>query len=275
MYIIAAKYRWFFSIGVVFLISLVTLSLVRPTNAAVYTNPANPNIKYILDDGSQVYLEFPASWIAKDQGYSLLFTGNGASLEIAAYSPNSGGWFPSADTPIEQIANNIISESSKSPDANTKLVYHQPLTISNVPAYQLGYIQQADEPILVDNFILINGGYIYQIKYAAPQSLYDQDLPIRDKMIHSVKVGNSYNSVKAMQNEVDRTNQASLQIAKLNGQALLNNGLANSAMDNLVGGLHAQNEVAAQEHNKHIDGINDDFSDDVINKKGEVTNIGK
>jgi hypothetical protein len=223
------EHRWFLIIGVVFSISLIIPSLSGISYAIVATSTTNPNIKYYYDDESKVYFDFPASWTLTDQSNSLLFTGDGASLEISAYNPTPGSWFPSVNTPIEQIANNIIKEQQNI--SNTHLDYHSPLTISNIPAYHIGYShnQQGNTRIIIDNFIFISGGYLYQIKYDTLESLYDQNKVIRDKIIHSITVGNDYDTVVTPNLKILKDTQAALIETELKVNDIINEGIGSIA----------------------------------------------
>ncbi len=82
---------------------------------------------------------------------------------------SSGGFFPSANTPIEQVANNMLGRNQNNP--NIDLGCQGPINLSGSPAYQVRYglNQQGDDRLLVDYNMAISGGSLYIVKYAVPE----------------------------------------------------------------------------------------------------------
>ena len=180
-------------IGVILLIFIITLSSGGVSHGVVETSTANPNYKYYYDDNQRLYLEFPASWIKEeDQSSSVLLTGDGVSLTIFAFNPNQGSNFASAETPIEQVANDLIQTYKNIPTIH--LDSYTPFTISDTPGYYLRIStnQQGVEPVIIDNFIVVSGGLMYDIRYTVPQSLYNQNIPTRDLILANIAVGYTY-----------------------------------------------------------------------------------
>jgi hypothetical protein len=180
-------------IGVIFLISLITLSLAGISHGEVKNMISNPNLKYYYDDNQRLYLEFPVSWIEEeDQSNSVLLSGDGASLEIFALIPTPGSNFASAETPIEQVANDLIKSYKNIPTIH--LDSYKQFTISDTPGYYLGISenQQGIGPVIIDNFIVVSGGLMYDIRYTVPQSLYNQNIPTRDLILDTIAVGYTY-----------------------------------------------------------------------------------
>jgi len=46
--------------------------------------------------------------------------------------------------------------------------------------------------VLIDNFIVLSGGHMYDIRYTVPQSLYNQYIPTRDLILDTISLGNNY-----------------------------------------------------------------------------------
>ena len=183
----------YISIGIIFLILLISLSFVGISYCVVETSTTNPSHKYYYDNNQRIYLDFPATWIEEeDQSSSVLLTGAGASLTIFNLIPTPGSYFPSAETPIEQVVNDLVETYKNIPTIH--LDSHKQFTISDTTGYYLRVStnQQGVEPVLIDNFIVLSGGHMYDIRYTVPQSLYNQYIPTRDLILDTISLGNNY-----------------------------------------------------------------------------------
>src|SRR5215208_4173407 len=101
--------------GVIFLIFLISLSLAELVQAVeVYPSINNPSYKYIFDDNSKIYVTSPVSWTLTEQTDGILLNGDNAKVYLSVSYPTLGTVYPSANTPIEQVANFIMSNSTNS-----------------------------------------------------------------------------------------------------------------------------------------------------------------
>jgi hypothetical protein len=292
MYIAIPRLRDCLVIGVLFSsLLLLTFYLSQPASAVVSTSTSGQGFNYYSNDNLRVYIEFPANWTPKEAD-TLLLSGNGAQLEIFVTTPLPETTFPSMNTPVEQIANNIIEDDSNVP--NLHLNSHYPVTINNQPAYQLNYSedQQGEGLILIDAVLIKSGGYLYKLLYSVPESLYNQNLPIRDSMIASVSLGDSYTTNSQIESWVtsdcgvsvtDVCNVPNIQGTNPNlstGIEIVNEDVnddpSNSIQQQLeqqrLDAERQQQQLERERQNSITDNINDITSDDDIDPNGNVVN---
>jgi hypothetical protein len=192
---------------VVLLFLLLSAAFTYPVHAQVYRSD-DPGWNYYYNDNMKVYLEFPSSWTLKETDHSILVTADGAKLEITQNLPGPGTAFPSSDTRVDQVANNLIRDST----IDMELVKHGPTTSYGGPGYFLSYFDNSEvEPKRVDDLLLSTNGYLYLIEYTVDDSLYKQ---LRDSILPlPILVGDSYDK------HMIKINDLKTRIQNLQGQS--------------------------------------------------------
>src|SRR5215211_3655224 len=168
MYSTIRRYQKYLVIGAIFSISLLISHPSGQVWAQFWKSPLDPNtINYdsYSSDSYKLYVAFPPDWTLTPYPKHFEVRGDGALLEITSYLPVPGSFFPSVNTPVEQVVDEIIKRAV-SPNA-------RPIQNQNVygmvwgPPYLLSYNEdlQSGEVVRTDLFLYITGGKLYQVKY--------------------------------------------------------------------------------------------------------------
>lgn len=77
------------------------------------------------------------------------------------------------------------------------LVNHGAITSHGVSGYFLAYVNDKDfhEPKAVDELLLLDNGLLYRAEFIVTDSLFAQYKGIRDSMLSSITVGDSYDTM--------------------------------------------------------------------------------